>query len=221
MIISIQDLKFAYQAPVLDIEKFEMQSSEKTFLQGPSGSGKSTLLNLVSGVTQIQEGEIRIDGSDFSTLSSSKRDKIRGAKIGYIFQNFNLIPYLSVKENIELPCTLSQRKPIKQTLEEESNYLIESLGLTPQKNQKVFQLSLGQQQRVAAARALMGAPKLIIADEPTSSLDYDRAQDFMDLLFGLIEKNKLALLFVSHDDRLKDRFDRAVNLLDINRSYGQ
>lgn len=218
--IRLQNCQFAYHknTNVLNIDELTIKKGEKVFLYGPSGHGKSTLLNLIAGVLKASAGKVEVLGQDLSKLNQSARDKLRGEKIGYIFQLFNLIPYLSVKENIELPCLINKKRAQSLTnIEAQALALIESLGLLDLTKKSVTDLSIGQQQRVACARALIGEPEIIIADEPTSALDEKNNKEFMKLLMNEWEKKKFTLLFVSHDERLKSYFDRTISLPEINR----
>jgi len=216
--IQIENCRFAYKGQnqnTIDIKNLKIYKGEKVFLYGPSGHGKSTLLNLIAGVLTSNEGNIIVLGSDLKKLSQGKRDKIRGEKIGYIFQIFNLIPYLSVLDNIILP-SLINKKRSHNNIHQEAMELVNALGLTKLLSQAVSELSIGQQQRVACARALIGQPEIIIADEPTSALDEKNNEEFMSLLMNQWEKKKFTLLFVSHDERLKVYFDRTISLPEIN-----
>lgn len=218
--IRLQNCQFAYQknTNVLNIDELIIKKGEKVFLYGPSGHGKSTLLNLIAGVLKANSGNVEVLGQDLSKLNQSARDKLRGEKIGYIFQLFNLIPYLSVKENIELPCLINKKRTQSHSnIETQAMGLIESLGLIDLTKKSVTDLSIGQQQRVACARALIGEPEIIIADEPTSALDEKNNKEFMKLLLSEWEKKQFTLLFVSHDERLKTYFDRTISLPEINR----
>ncbi len=211
--IEIKDLKFSYaQTNILDIPELKIESGEIVFLYGPSGSGKSTLLELIAGVLQ-GAGTLKVDDKDLSKMTLSQLDSYRAENIGYIFQSFNLIPYLSVKENIELPFLF---KKGEHTPEELTN-LLKDLGLTDYTHRKVAQLSVGQQQRVAVARALIKRPKIILADEPTSALDYDHREKFLKILFELCRRHKTSVLFVSHDLTIEKLFDRSVSLKELNR----
>ncbi|QVL45355.1 MAG: ATP-binding cassette domain-containing protein [Methylophilaceae bacterium] len=228
--IVIKDLLFRYpgmQLACLDIENFEAHAGERIFLYGPSGSGKSTLLGLLGGVLTAERGTIKLLGHAFNQLSQTQRDRVRADHIGYIFQQFNLIPYLSVLENVLLPCQFSQLRRTKtlasgNTLKAEAERLLTKLDLNPTLwHQPVTQLSVGQQQRVAAARALIGKPEMIIADEPTSALDADRQMAFLELLLHeCVEANAL-LLFVSHDRRLASHFHREIDLISMNKAINQ
>lgn len=218
----LENLSFAYGSgpPVLDGCSLAIEPGEKLFLFGPSGSGKTTLLSLITGILRPKAGTVRVLGEDMQLLKSAGRDELRGSRMGYIFQMFNLLPYLSASENILLPCRMNPlRRARVQNLEEEAKHLMEALGIYSLRDVKPFHMSVGQQQRVAAARALLGAPDLIIADEPTSALDADYRQRFLELLFENTRKSNAAILFVSHDRSLARLFDRQVSLPDINRAF--
>ena len=227
LVIDIKELTFDWQPatqPVLSIETLEVAAGELLFIEGPSGSGKSTLLSLLAGVTTAQGGSVRVLDRALERLGSVERDHFRADHIGYIFQMFNLIPYLSVVDNVLLPCRFSATRRDKSlargaSLEDEARRLLGHLDMDhPELLQRpVTTLSVGQQQRVAAARALMGAPELLIADEPTSSLDADRRESFVRLLFDECRQAGSTLVFVSHDAGLEPLFDRTVNLAEINR----
>lgn len=211
--------------PLLTIEQFSVDAGEKVFLEGPSGSGKSTLLNLVGGTIEPQHGQVSLLGKNFSGMSMSARDRFRGDHLGFIFQMFNLLPYLSAVDNVCLPTMFSELKiqratEDQQSIEAEALRLLGALRLGDDevKAKNVTQLSVGQQQRVATARALLGKPEIIIADEPTSALDTDMRDAFIKLLFEECERTGASLLFVSHDRYLGSHFDRIVSLNDINRS---
>lgn len=218
--LKINQLKFSYNKgkTVLDIDNLEINQGEKVFLYGPSGYGKSTLLNLIAGVLPVSEGEISVLGNNLSKLSNTKKDLLRGSEIGYIFQIFNLIPYLNIEENIVLPCMINKNRAHNLDYRNQAQDLMAVLGLEEFKDKNVTALSIGQQQRVAQARALIGNPKIIIADEPTSSLDEKNTNEFMKLLLSEWEKRKFTLIFVSHDERLKKYFERSISLPEINRA---
>lgn len=227
--ISISSLEFSWggnQPLLLDLPEFKVQSGEKVFLCGPSGSGKSTLLNLIGGVLVPSKGRLSILESELTALKPNQRDRVRGNHLGFIFQMFNLIPYLSVVENVVLPCQFSGHKKKKVldtglTLEEEAERLLLELKIDFKSlsRRPVVELSVGQQQRVATARALMGKPDIIVADEPTSALDADTRDAFVQLLFNECERSHSTVLFVSHDSSLGNKFDRTVYLQEINRSH--
>ena len=228
MVIDITELEFRWQTggpTVLSVEALQVAVGERLFIKGPSGSGKSTLLSLLSGVTTAVAGSVRVMEQALERLGSVERDHFRADHIGYIFQMFNLIPYLSVVDNVMLPCRFSARRRAKalargNDLEAEARRLLQHLDMDhPELHRRaVTTLSVGQQQRVAAARALMGSPELLIADEPTSSLDSDRRESFIRLLFDECRKVGATLIFVSHDASLEHLFDRTVDLATVNRS---
>ncbi len=225
--IEISDLEFGWSddAPVLKIAAFEVGARERVFLKGASGSGKSTLLGLVSGVLSGFSGKVRVLDHDVSELSAGQRDKMRADRLGVIFQLFNLVPYLSVVQNVTLPLRFSaaRRARVGGDVEAEARRLLARLGLEDEAvlSRRVSDLSVGQQQRVAAARALIGGPSLVIADEPTSALDSDARDKFIALLSDEVARTQAALLFVSHDGALASQFDRSVDLSTINAARAQ
>lgn len=228
-VIELQDLCFAWpkQATLLDIEAFRLEPEQSLFLKGPSGSGKTTLLGLLGGVHLPQSGSIRLLGHDLSTLSASARDRFRVDHSGFIFQQFNLLPFLSVLDNVLLPCQFSKlrkQRAIERhgSIQTAAQTLLCDLGLATQLHQQLAgELSIGQQQRVAAARALIGQPKLVIADEPTSALDADSREAFLQLLFAECKAAGASLLFVSHDQSLATLFDHSIDLTQLNRAARQ
>jgi putative ABC transport system ATP-binding protein len=224
-VVALEAVRFRWRpvAPVcLELASFAVAPGERVFLHGPSGSGKSTLLALVGGVALPEQGRVVVQGADLGALAPAARDRHRADHLGFIFQMFNLIPYLSARDNILLPCRFSHRRRERiaaagATPHDEVARLAARLDLAPGTlAQPAAELSVGQQQRVAAARALIGRPELVVADEPTSALDADRQRAFLDLLLGESAAAGAAVLFVSHDVRLASAFDRAVALADIN-----
>ena len=220
--ISLHDLLFCWQPgqPVLDIPELMIPQGERVFIRGPSGSGKTTLLGLLGGVLLPVSGKVSVLGDDISRLPSNQRDQFRARHIGFIFQMFNLIPYLTVVENVILPLGFAPNRletihNSGATAEEEARRLLAQLGLTDSQllQRRVTELSIGQQQRVAAARALIGSPELIIADEPTSALDADSREAFIRLLFSECRAAGSTLVFVSHDASLEHLFDRSSVLI--------
>ena len=194
---------------------FHLERGEHLFVRGPSGSGKSTLLGLLTGILTPQCGFVRLMQQNTTETDAHGRDRLRADHIGYIFQQFNLVPYLDLIENVILPCRFSQRR--KQQAEQvhgsvaaAAENLLQQLFSDQELDRQapVAKLSVGQQQRVAAARALIGNPDIVIADEPTSSLDFETRQRFMDLLFEQVEINQATLVFVSHDPTLGKQFSR-------------
>jgi putative ABC transport system ATP-binding protein len=225
--ILIENLRFRWrkgEAACLDVASFELACGERVFLHGPSGSGKSTLIGLLSAVLRPEAGRVQVLGQDLGPLGGAARDRFRGDHIGLIFQQFNLVPYLSVLENVLLPCRFSSKRKQRalqsaDSLTQAAVVLLEHLDIDPSLHRRpAGQLSVGQQQRVAAARALMGRPELIIADEPTSSLDEGRQLAFLELLMRECAASGASLLFVSHDRRLMPRFDRSIDLMSVNRA---
>jgi putative ABC transport system ATP-binding protein len=207
---------------VLDIPRLTIESGQHVFIAGPSGSGKSTLLSLLAGISVPQAGQIDVLGHRLEKMGGSARDRFRADHMGVIFQMFNLVPYLSVVENVTLPCRFSRRRAARTIAnggpETEAGRLLYRLGISqPLLNRPVTSLSVGQQQRVAAARALIGAPELIIADEPTSSLDAGHRRSFIRLLFEECDKSNATLIFVSHDIALAPLFHRTIELNTINQ----
>jgi len=222
--ISIKKLSYSWpgQEPVLNIERFLLQRGERCFIKGPSGSGKSTLLSLVGGIVQPQQGNIELLEQSLNDLKSAQRDRFRADHIGFIFQMFNLLPYLSVLDNVLLPCRFSKLRRTRAEqageLAEVARALLQALGLNDERlyQRPVTELSIGQQQRVAAARALIGSPEILIADEPTSALDHDNRDAFLDCIQQQCQLQNTTLLFVSHDTSLQSHFDRHVDLAAIN-----
>ncbi|MEH6999554.1 MAG: ABC transporter ATP-binding protein [Limnobacter sp.] len=199
--------KYANSGFELKIPEFSMQAGDTVFLEGDSGSGKSTLLNLMAGVLLPQSGHVSLMGQNLSTLSASQCDSLRVDHIGFLFQQFNLLSYLSVLDNVTLPCKFSKRRKQNAlmqtgTLQQSAENLLNALGMGKYLNQSVSTLSVGQQQRVAAARALIGQPDLIIADEPTSALDAGHQAQFVQLLLAQAAEQNTAVLLVSHDPGL-------------------
>ena len=229
-VVALSGLRFSWSgaAPfVIDIDSLQVAPGERVFLRGPSGSGKSTLLSLLAGVITPAEGTVQVLDQNIGTLGGAARDRFRADHIGFIFQMFNLIPYLSVVDNVCLPCGFSPRRRARagregRSPEAEAVRLLEHLDMGDPGvlRRPVTELSVGQQQRVAAARALIGAPELVIADEPTSSLDADRRAAFLDLLFRQCAREQAALIFVSHDASLAPLFDRSIPFAQINRGDG-
>jgi putative ABC transport system ATP-binding protein len=223
-VIDFIDVKYSYpnsSRDVINIAEFKLKKNEKLFLYGPSGCGKSTLLGIAAGVLTATHGITNVFSQNFAKIKPSVRDKIRGLNIGYIFQMFNLVPYLSVFENILLPTSFNKQKILSFGSEkkfiQEAEYLCSVFKIDQIKNSKVTDISIGQQQRVAAARALLGSPQLIIADEPTSALDTNMREVFITTLLEQCHRQNTAVLFVSHDNNLASFFDRKVSLPEINR----
>jgi putative ABC transport system ATP-binding protein len=222
-VIAVDALRFRWpgtETDALDIAALAIEAGNAVFLHGPSGCGKSTLLGLLAGVLVPTHGRISLLGTDWAAMSGARRDAFRADHVGYIFQQFNLLPYLSVIDNVLLPCRFSGLRAQRAgAIVGAAESLLARVGLArPLWSRPAAQLSVGQQQRVAAARALIGTPELVIADEPTSALDAPLRDGFMDLLLGECRAAGSTLVFVSHDERLASRFDRRLSLPEINRA---
>ena len=219
-IIKIESLNFYWSKKSnfkIFVPSLEIKKGEKVLLLGESGSGKTTLLSLICGFLNPLSGSISINGNTINELSSKTKDEYRADNIGIIFQQFNLLPYANVVDNVLLPLYFSQARS-KNIVNKRAAALelFKQLRLPDDIAQyKASNLSVGQQQRVAVARALIGNPSLIIADEPTSSLDTNAQQLFLDLMFKQISENNSTLLMVSHDKSLSNRIDRQININEI------
>jgi putative ABC transport system ATP-binding protein len=224
--ITLKQLQYYWpnsDTATLNIEQFCVKRAEKVFVSGPSGCGKSTFLSLLTGINVVDNRSanncIEVLGTNLAALSNAKRDQFRADHIGYIFQQFNLIPYLSVIENVMLPCHFSAKRKSRVTtsLVADAQALLNKLHLDERYfTQSVTSLSIGQQQRVAVARALMGNPELIIADEPSSALDQHNTKLLMELLIAECSQRQSTLIFVSHDDSLLHYFDKSYRLDELN-----
>lgn len=226
--IHVQDSRFAWplksgrQPFGIAIRDFSVARGERVLLVGPSGSGKSTLLSLLSGTIVAAEGRVAVLDQDLGRLSSRRQDRFRDEHLGIVFQIFNLLPYATVLDNVLLPLKFA---PLRRTRVQrisaqntEARRLLRALGLQEDLDTAAANtLSVGQQQRVAAARAFIGAPEIVLADEPTSALDADRQRDFLDLLFSEARRSWTSVLVVSHDRALAPLFDRTVELAEIAR----
>ena len=224
-ILSLSDVGFSWGGASgfsLAIDEFAVARRERLLLMGPSGSGKSTFLSLISGIVLPQTGEIDIAGTVLSDLGGAARDRFRAETFGIIFQMFNLLPYGSILDNVLLPLRFARVRRLRAaeqgTPAAEAERLLERLGLERALHRRPApSLSVGQQQRVAVARALIGTPAIVIADEPTSALDHDHQEAFLDLLFEEVDRAEATLIMVSHAPALAPRFDRTAALADIAR----
>ena len=198
---------------IVRISSFELDAGEQVLLQGESGSGKSTLLNVIAGIVAADEGAVTLDGTDMRALAESARDAHRARSLGYVFQNFNLLDAYSCIETVELGMAFGGKTDVAL-----ARKLLERVGLGERLNYRPDQLSQGQKQRVAIARALANRPKLVLADEPTGNLDPSNAAVALDLIQSLCRENGTALLLVSHDPSLKDRFERTIDLSELNEA---
>jgi putative ABC transport system ATP-binding protein len=226
-LLSLDNIRFCWPGqpqPALQIASLQIAAAERVFVIGPSGCGKTTLLSLIAGMVSAQAGAIHFAGQDLRRLSASQRDRLRADEIGIIFQLFNLLPYLSVLDNVLLTAQFSRQREQRAiqcsgSPRAEAERLLQRLGLDAALWQRpVTDLSVGQQQRVAAARALLGRPALLLADEPTSALDTQHRDRFIQLLDEECRDAGTALLFVSHDLNLAGHFSRTLDLAALNKA---
>lgn len=218
--LEIKDLKKTFtlpdrsKLPVLDILEFRVGKGEQTVLIGESGGGKTTLLHCIAGIMAPDSGSLRIDGIELSKLSEAGRDRVRAAKIGYVFQTFNLLAGFTALENVRLGMTFaSGRHDVERATD-----LLGKVGLGDRLHHKPSALSVGQQQRVAVARALANRPRLLLADEPTANIDPNNQQVIIDLIRTCCRDEEISLLIVTHSMHVADQFDRVENLEQINRA---
>lgn len=220
--LEIQDLRYRWHGAAADalvIPHLQLAAGRTLFLYGPSGCGKSTLLGLLAGVLVAQQGRVSLLGQDWAALSGAARDARRAAHVGVVFQQFNLLPYLTVLDNVLLPCRFSAARAARcrEGPAAAARHLLQQVALPASAwSRPAAELSVGQQQRVAAARALIGQPELVIADEPTSALDAALRDGFMALLLGECRASGATLVFVSHDERLAAQFDEQLSLPGLN-----
>lgn len=211
--ITIRDLGFAYPAGDfrLDIPHLELGAAERVAMVGPSGTGKTTLLNLVAGISVPQAGRIEIDGQAMTGLSDRARRSFRARRIGFVFQDFALLDYLTARENILYPFRIAEGAPLDATARERAEQLARACGLAGKLDRRPGALSQGEQQRVALCRALVRQPGLILADEATGNLDPANKAAILDLLFARAHEAGATLLAVTHDHDLLPRFDRVID----------
>lgn len=218
--IKISNLQYVWpesNTPIIDIPALEVELRGSVFLQGASGSGKSTLLSLLAGTLKASSGTLQILGTDLTSLSSRRRDRFRAEHIGIVFQQFNLIPFLTVEGNLKLASRFVNQS-VSGT-EVRAKQLLESLRLDSAiLERRADRLSVGQQQRVAIARAFINQPEILLADEPTSALDTEARDLFMQLLMSVREATGCTLIFASHDSSLASFFETKIVLKEINRS---
>ncbi|MCR1006823.1 MULTISPECIES: ATP-binding cassette domain-containing protein [Stenotrophomonas] len=221
-VISLEDVQFGYGTRlVLDIPRLWVEQGSSVLLRGISGGGKSTLLGLLAGVLLPGKGRVEVAGHALQDMGGAARDRFRADQLGVIFQQFNLLPFLTVRDNIALGLRFSRLRSarISGPLDAEIARLLQALQLNPELMQRrAGTLSVGQQQRVAAARALIGRPALLLADEPTSALDREAATAFLQLMSAQCQAAGTTVLVVSHDDSLQPLFDRTISLSEINQA---
>jgi ABC-type lipoprotein export system ATPase subunit len=198
--------------PILDVPKFHIAAGEQMVLLGPSGCGKTTLLHVIAGISRADAGRIHLDGVDVAAFSEGVRDRIRAEKIGYVFQTFNLMSGFSALENVLLGMTFARGKKDPRRARE----LLDRVGLAHRMTHKPDALSVGEQQRVAVARALANRPRLLLADEPTANVDPANQQHIVDLIRQTCHEEKIALLMVTHAHEVAEQFERVEQLERIN-----
>lgn len=220
MAITIKNLRVAYRNGkeefiALDIPFWHVQRGEQVAISGPSGSGKSTLLHVIAGLLQPNQGAVRVCDQEITNLSEAQRDRFRAQSIGYIFQSFNLLQGYTAIENVLLGMTFSTKKPDRQKAVD----LLKEMGLSHSLNHYPAQMSIGEQQRVAIARALAKSPDIILADEPTGSLDPLHTEEVVDKLQQACKEYGCTLIIVSHEQKVIAGFERQVQFLELNRAF--
>ena len=217
--LQLKDIKKSYREPdgsllpILDIPRFDVQDKEQMVLVGRSGCGKTTLLHVIAGISRADSGEIRLDGVNIASLSEAGVDRARAAKIGYVFQTFNLLSGFSAFENVMLGMTFGRGRKDPQRARD----LLDRVGLSHRATHKPTALSVGEQQRVAVARALANKPSLLLADEPTANIDPRNQQKIIDLIRENCRQDQVSLVLVTHSQEVAAQFDRVDRLEEINR----
>lgn len=216
--LSVAELKKSFVSPegqrveIVNVPRFEVAAGEQVALRGESGSGKTTFLNLIAGILAADAGKVSVDGTEMTALNEARRDRLRAEKLGYIFQTFNLLQGFTVLENVVLGMSFGPRGADKAHARE----VLERVGLGHRLNHYPRQLSTGQQQRVAVARALANRPKLVLADEPTGNLDRKHAREALALIREVCREHNAALLLVSHDEEVLGAFEARRDFAEIN-----
>jgi putative ABC transport system ATP-binding protein len=219
MMLLLKEVKKSYVEanghllPILDVPRFEMGPGEQMVLLGPSGCGKTTFLHVIAGISAADSGEIRLDGLNLDRLSEAGRDRFRATKLGYVFQTFNLLPAFSALENVMLGMTFARGRKDPNR----ARHLLERVGLAHRAHHKPLAMSVGEQQRVAVARALANRPRLLLADEPTANVDSANQQRIIDLIRETCREENIALLIVTHAAEVAAQFSRVERLADLNR----
>jgi len=223
MSLLLENVKKSYREPdgttlpILDIERFELKEREQVVLIGESGSGKSTLLNVVSGITAADSGKVTIAGTEIASMPEVVRDRFRAERIGFVFQTFNLLPAFSALDNVLLGMSFSRKKPSRDRARE----LLALVGLEHRLNHRPKQMSVGEQQRVAVARALANQPKLLLADEPTANVDVANQETILTLLRDACTQHQIAMLMVTHSREVASQFERVETLSEFNKVHAQ
>ena len=227
VLLQLDQLKKSYVEPdgrvlpILNIPKYQLERGEQVVLVGPSGCGKTTLLHVIAGISRADSGTIHLDGMDVGRLSEAGRDRLRAAKIGYIFQTFNLLPAFSALENVLLGMTFAHGGAIFGRSRKDTTFareLLQRVGLERRMTHKPAALSVGEQQRVAVARALAGRPALILADEPTANVDHANQEHIVQLIRATCREEGVGLLMVTHSGEVASQFERVDRLEEINQA---
>ena len=219
MILELSDIRKSFPlpgggtVPILDVPKLQIAEGEQVVLLGQSGGGKTTLLHIIAGITTPDSGSVKVDGIEMTKLSEQGRDRVRAAKLGYVFQTVNLLPGFTALENVRLGMTFGNGK---HDLSRAAR-LLDRVGLSDRLSYKPSQLSVGQQQRISVARALANRPRLLLADEPTANVDAANQQKIIDLIRETCSEEKIALIMVTHDLKLAQQFPRVEKLESLNR----
>jgi len=217
--LAVRDLRKAFhlpdgtRLPILDVPRFDVDAGEQLVLVGESGGGKTTLLHIIAGITRPDSGSVAVAGTDVTKLGEAARDRFRARTLGYVFQTFNLLPGFSALENVLLGMSFSGLK----VDEARARYLLDRVGLGKRLSHKPPLLSVGEQQRVAVARALVNKPKLLLADEPTASIDARNQRQVLDLIRETCREENVALLLVTHAPQVAEQFTRVERLSELNR----
>ncbi|MCA9184131.1 MAG: ABC transporter ATP-binding protein [Pirellulaceae bacterium] len=204
------------QLPVLNIQRFSVERGEQMVLIGRSGCGKTTLLHVIAGISRPDSGRVMIHGVDVTRLAEAGRDRFRAENLGYVFQTFNLLPGFSALENVMLGMTFGRGKADRRR----ATQLLERVGLADRADHKPTTMSVGEQQRVAVARALANHPRLLLADEPTANVDPGNQQHIIDLIRQTCSDEKISLVIVTHAMEVAEQFDRVDRLEEINTALG-
>jgi putative ABC transport system ATP-binding protein len=220
MMLLLENVRKSYREPngevlsILDIERFSLEKGEQAVLRGQSGCGKTTLLNCIAGLTTVDQGRITIHGQDIVRLQEVSRDRFRAQHIGIVFQTFNLLPAFTALENVLLGMTFTGQRPDSSR----ATKLLQDVGLGHRLTHKPSALSVGEQQRVAVARALSNQPDLLLADEPTANVDPAHQQQVIDLMREACVRENIAMLLVTHSREVSSQFERVETLEDVNRA---
>ncbi len=218
--IELEGIEFKYPKSDfhLSVEKLTFPTGSKTAIIGPSGFGKTTLLNIISGINLPQSGTVKVDQTNVNSLKDQDRRTFRLLNIGFIFQDFKLLEYLKVMDNIQLPFRINRVLKISQSIREKARVMAASMHIEDKLSKFPAKLSQGERQRVAICRALINAPKVILADEPTGNLDPENKEKIMGMLFDQVEQNGSTLITVTHDHELLSGFDRVIDFKDIYKN---